>query len=209
MIFPPLYPTNCLGEYIANLGLKQLRIAETEKYPHVTFFFNGGRNIQYKNEQQVLIPSPKVTTYDQQPSMSAEGVKNHLTQAMVRDEQDVFVCNFANTDMVGHSGNLKATITAAETVDQMLGEICTTANHHGWQLIITADHGNADIMQDADTGEPHTAHTLSLVPFIIYNANKKNITMKKEAELIDIAPTMLALMAQQAPSEMTGKILFT
>lgn len=203
VIFPPNYPQHCLGEQIAKAGLRQLRLAETEKYPHVTFFFNGGRDIQYDQEERQLIPSPKVTTYDKQPSMSAIPIKNHLIKAIQEEAMDFFVCNFANTDMVGHSGQLNATIEAAETVDKALGEICLTAKKNQWQLVITADHGNAEIMQDINTGEPHTAHTLSLVPFIIYNAPHSS-HLKKEGSLVDIAPTLLNLLSQPIPSAMTG-----
>lgn len=208
VIFPPYYPQQCLGEHLADLSFRQLRIAETEKYPHVTFFFNGGRDIQYHQEQRYLIPSPKVATYDLQPEMSAKMIKNRLIHAIECDEMDMFMCNFANPDMVGHSGNLSATIIAVQTVDSMLGEVCATAKKYHWQLIITADHGNSEIMQDSITGEPHTAHTLSPVPFIIYNSPMTNIHLKQEGGLIDIAPTMLRLMSQEIPQEMTGTPLF-
>jgi 2,3-bisphosphoglycerate-independent phosphoglycerate mutase len=210
VVFPPEYPENTFGEYIESLGMKQLRIAETEKYPHVTFFFNGGRNIQQANEQQILIPSPKVTTYDLQPEMSAKEVTNSLIKTMCEEPIDVFVCNFANADMVGHSGNLTATIQAVETVDQMLGEICTTAEQEDWQLIITADHGNADMMHNSETDQSHTAHTLSLVPLILFNKDEQIpfTKLKEKGGLIDIAPTMLSLMGQEIPAQMTGEPLF-
>ena len=154
---------------IADSGLKQLRIAETEKYAHVTFFFNGGRETVFPGEERILVPSPKVATYDLQPEMSAPEVTDKVVEAIRSGHFDVVVLNYANTDMVGHSGLLDATVKAVETVDSCLGRLAEAVEAMGGTLVITADHGNAEMMRDPETGEPHTAHTLNPVPFIVVN----------------------------------------
>lgn len=192
-----------LGEFIANNKLSQLRIAETEKYPHVTFFFNGGRETPYEGERRIMINSPKVATYDLQPEMSAP----EITSAVIGDiqnNQPVFIClNFANTDMVGHTGVPKAIIKAAETVDGCLGEIIDVAKSHDYNMIIIADHGNADYMKNSD-GSPNTAHSLNPVPCIVISNETKEL---KEGVLADVAPTILELMGLEQPVEMTGMSL--
>jgi 2,3-bisphosphoglycerate-independent phosphoglycerate mutase len=195
---------NGLGEVIAQHGLKQLRIAETEKYPHVTFFFSGGREEAYAGEGRVLIPSPKVATYDLQPEMSAQGITNGLLD-YVHAEMPDFVClNFANTDMVGHTGIFEAAIKAAEVVDNCLGQIIDACLPLGYTFIIIADHGNSDYMIN-DDGSPNTAHTTNPVPVILVGStiNKAN-THLKDGKLADVAPTILKLMHMDQPKDMTG-----
>ena len=189
---------NTFGEYISNLGYTQLRIAETEKYAHVTFFFNGGKEEQYKNEDRILVPSPKVETYDMKPEMSANIVRDKVIDAIDSNKYNVIILNFANTDMVGHTGNLEATIKAVETIDTAIGMIYKKIMEHNGILLVTADHGNAEKM--LDNSEPFTAHTTNKVPFII---TKKDLKLK-EGRLCDIVPTMLDLMNLEKPKEMTG-----
>ena len=196
--FKPEELKNTFGEYISNLGYTQLRIAETEKYAHVTFFFNGGKEDVYKNEDRILVPSPKVATYDMMPEMSANIVRDKVIEAIDSDKYNVIILNFANTDMVGHTGNLDATIKAVETIDTAIGMIYKKALEHNGTLLITADHGNAEKMLD-DNGI-FTAHTTNLVPLII---TKKGIKLN-DGRLCDITPTMLDLMGLDKPSEMTG-----
>ena len=196
--FKPEELKNTFGEYISNLGYTQLRIAETEKYAHVTFFFNGGKEDVYKNEDRILVPSPKVATYDMMPEMSANIVRDKVIEAIDSDKYNVIILNFANTDMVGHTGNLDATIKAVETVDTAIGMIYKKVLEHNGTLLITADHGNAEKM--LENNEMFTAHTTNLVPLII---TKKGIKLK-DGRLCDITPTMLDLMGLDKPSEMTG-----
>ncbi|MBV8803006.1 MAG: 2,3-bisphosphoglycerate-independent phosphoglycerate mutase [Gammaproteobacteria bacterium] len=203
--FPSLSLNQIFGEYISNLGLRQLQIAETEKYAHVTFFFNGGIEQPYPLEDRILIPSPKVSTYDLQPEMSALEVTEQLVAAIESKTYDVIICNFANPDMVGHTGNLPATILAIETIDKCLGKIISTLKSVGGEAIITADHGNAELMFNEKTQQPHTAHTHELVPFIYVGRNATIIN--SNATLSDIAPTLLYLMDFPKPSEMTGQAL--
>lgn len=203
--FEPQSLNNILGEIISREGLKQLRIAETEKYAHVTFFFNGGVEQPFPHEDRILIPSPNVATYDLQPEMSAPELTNRLIEAIESGEYDLIICNFANPDMVGHSGNLKATIKAIETIDQCLGRIQKALQLTGGEMVITADHGNAELMYDPLTGQAHTAHTSNLVPFI-YMGRQAEIT-NKNGKLSDIAPTLLTLMNLPQPLEMTGHSL--
>jgi 2,3-bisphosphoglycerate-independent phosphoglycerate mutase len=205
--YPPELLKNILGEYLSAHHLKQLRIAETEKYAHVTFFFNGGIEEPYPNEDRILIPSPKVATYDLQPEMSAPEVTDKLVDAIQNENYDVIICNFANPDMVGHTGNITATIKAIETIDDSLKKVITALLAVGGEAIITADHGNAEMMFDPRTQQPHTAHTNELVP-VIYVGRHANIVEKRGA-LSDIAPTMLYLMNLPQPQEMTGESLFT
>jgi 2,3-bisphosphoglycerate-independent phosphoglycerate mutase len=205
VVFPPQSLTNILGEYLSLMGFKQLRIAETEKYAHVTFFFNGGIETPYPGEDRVLIPSPKVATYDLQPQMSAIPLTKRLVHEIKTREYDMIVCNFANPDMVGHTGNFEATVKAIETVDQCIGDIHQAIQETGGELLITADHGNAEKMFDYVTNQPHTAHTHELVPFI-YDGRKAKMAIQ-DGKLSDIAPTILYLMGLPIPAEMTGRPL--
>ncbi len=189
---------NTFGEYISNLGYTQLRIAETEKYAHVTFFFNGGNEEPYKNEDRILVPSPKVETYDLKPEMSANIVRDKVLDAIDSDKYNAIILNFANTDMVGHTGKIDAAIKAVETVDTAIGMIYKKVLEHNGILLITADHGNAEKM--VDNGKPFTAHTTNLVPLII---TKEEIGLD-DGRLCDITPTMLDLMNLDKPEEMTG-----
>jgi len=197
---------NGFGEYISSLGLKQLRIAETEKYAHVTYFLNGGKEQPYPGEDRILIPSPKVKTYDLKPEMSAFEVTDKLEEAIRSGKYHSIICNYANGDMVGHSGNLEAAIKAIEALDICIGRVVNTMQQCGGEVLITADHGNAEQMLDRATHQAHTAHTLNLVPFI-YAGRKAHIAAS--GALQDIAPTMLTLMGLPQPREMTGKSLIT
>ncbi|OZV12476.1 phosphoglycerate mutase (2,3-diphosphoglycerate-independent) [Tissierella sp. P1] len=194
-------PRNTLGEYISNKGLSQLRIAETEKYAHVTFFFNGGIEEPYANEDRALIPSPKVATYDLQPEMSAIEVKNEVLNRLGMDKYDLIILNFANPDMVGHTGVVSATVKAIETVDSCLGEIIELLIEKGGKALITADHGNAEMLINED-GSPVTSHTSNKVPLIL--VGYKDVELQ-EGILADLAPTILELMGLEKPEEMTGK----
>jgi 2,3-bisphosphoglycerate-independent phosphoglycerate mutase len=207
-LFPPEPLTQIFGEVIANAGLTQLRIAETEKYAHVTFFFNGGREQEFPGEDRILVPSPKVATYDEKPEMSAPEVTDKLVEAIASDKYDVIVVNYANTDMVGHTGDVKAAIKAVETVDQCLGRVCEAVYGKGGAIVVTADHGNAEMMFDTDTKQAHTAHTLNLVPLIIASkAFKGQKPTIPEGKLGDVAPTLLHLLGLPQPKEMTGTSL--
>ena len=197
---------NTFGEVVANNNLTQLRIAETEKYAHVTFFFNGGEEKQYKGEDRILVQSPKVETYDMKPEMSAYEVTDKVCEALTNDKYDVVILNYANTDMVGHTGSLQAAIKAAETVDECIGRVVKSIEEKKGNLIITADHGNAEQMIDYKTGEPHTAHTTNPVPIILITDNK-GFKLKENGQLADLAPTMLDLMGIKKPEEMTGESL--
>ncbi len=205
-LFPAIEIQNSLGEIIANAGLKQLRIAETEKYAHVTFFFNGGQEAPFPQEDRILVPSPKVATYDLQPEMSAKEVTQKLISALQKVPYELVVVNYANTDMVGHSGNLNASIRAVECVDQCLGELEKAVLALNGTLIITADHGNAEQVYDETLQEAHTAHTMNRVPFILVNNKLKNLSLA-DGKLSDIAPTILKLLDLPKPSPMTGKSL--
>lgn len=197
---------NTFGEYISKNGYTQLRIAETEKYAHVTFFFNGGEEKQYEGEDRILVPSPKVETYDMKPEMSAYEVTKKVLEAISEDKYDAIILNYANTDMVGHTGSLSAAIKAVETVDECVGEVVKLVEEKQGNLLITADHGNAEQMIDYKTGEPHTAHTTNPVPLILVTADK-NLKLKQGGKLADLAPTMLDLMNLEKPEEMTGESL--
>ena len=201
--FPHQPLRNGLGEYLSKLGLTQLRIAETEKYAHVTFFFNGGTETVFSGEDRVLVPSPKVATYDLQPEMSAAEVTEQATERIRSGEYDVIILNFANCDMVGHTGVFSAAVKAVETVDTCVGEVVRATAEMGGISMITADHGNAEKMLD-ENGQPHTAHTTNLVPFIVVGAATK---LRSGGRLADIAPTMLDLMGLECPAEMDGKTL--
>lgn len=199
--FPPLVLEDTFGEYVAKKGLKQLRIAETEKYAHVTFFFNGGVEACYENEDRDLIASPNVATYDLQPEMSAYLVTEKLLEELDKNEHDVIILNYANTDMVGHTGVFSAAVAACEAVDECLGKVCEKVKELGGTVLITADHGNADVMLAKD-GTPFTAHSTNPVPFIVYN---HNCELRSGGVLADIAPTMLRLLGLPQPASMTGK----
>ena len=193
---------NTFGEYISNLGYTQLRIAETEKYAHVTFFFNGGEEKQYKGEDRILVPSPKVETYDLKPEMSAIEVTDKVVEAIESEKYNNIILNFANPDMVGHTGNLEAAIKAIETIDECVGRVINAIDKVNGTLLITADHGNSEQMIDYKTGEPHTAHTTNPVPLILYGM--ENVTLNS-GKLADLAPTMLDIMGLEKPQEMTGE----
>ena len=204
--FPPESIQNSLGEYVSKLGLKQLRIAETEKYPHVTFFFNGGEEQVFPGEDRILVPSPQVATYDLQPEMSAPEVTDKLLGAIYSRQYDLIICNFANPDMVGHTGNLPAAIQAIETVDICLGRIVQAMQSIGGEVIITADHGNAECMEDHINHQPHTQHTTNPVPLLYIGRGAR---LADTGALCDLAPTLLAMMGLVQPAEMTGKPLIT
>lgn len=204
--FAPQTIENSLGEYVAALGMRQLRLAETEKYAHVTFFFSGGREEAFQGEERQLIPSPKVATYDLKPEMSAHEVTDAMVAAIKSKDYDLIVCNYANGDMVGHTGVFDASLKAVETIDQCLGRIRATLNETGGQCLITADHGNVEQMVDHDTNQPHTAHTSELVP-LIYIGPEAVTLDPAGGVLSDIAPTLLTLMNLDQPKEMTGRSL--
>jgi 2,3-bisphosphoglycerate-independent phosphoglycerate mutase len=195
---------NTIGEVLAAHGKKQIRIAETEKYPHVTFFFSGGREIAYEGESRIMIPSPKVATYDLQPEMSAFGITDAIIPEIENRSADFICLNFANADMVGHTGVFEAAIKAVETVDKCVQRIVTTALQNDYTIILTADHGNADYMINED-GSPNTAHTLNLVPYFVIDNDWKGTL--KPGKLGDVAPTILNMMSLPIPKEMTGEIL--
>ena len=203
--FPPFTLARILAEVLAERDLTQLRTAETEKYPHVTYFFNGGYEPPYKGEERTLVPSPKVATYDLMPEMSARGITDVLCAALERRSHDFLLCNFANADMVGHTGVMPAVITAVETIDECLGRIMAAAEPAGARVLVTADHGNAEMMVDPATGGPHTAHTTNPVPFIAVNAG--DAPLRHGGALCDVAPTVLGLLGVEPPPEMTGRDL--
>lgn len=204
-LFPPEKLEHILAEVVANAGLTQLHIAETEKYAHVTFFFNGGREDPFAGEERILIPSPKVATYDLKPEMSAYEVTEKLVEAINANRFDFIVVNYANTDMVGHSGDIKAAIKAVEAVDACLGKVADAVLAKGGALLVTADHGNAEMMFDHDTDQAHTAHTLNLVPaIVIREALRRRNKHLPEGKLADIAPTLLQLLELPKPPQMTG-----
>ncbi|HEY4136611.1 MAG TPA: 2,3-bisphosphoglycerate-independent phosphoglycerate mutase [Alphaproteobacteria bacterium] len=207
VLFPATPLTHILGEVIASAGKTQLRIAETEKYPHVTFFFNGGEERQFPGEERILVPSPKVATYDLQPEMSASEVTDKLVAAVEADKFDFILVNYANTDMVGHSGIFDAAVKAVEAVDACIGRLAAAVEKAGGTLIITADHGNAEMMQDPVTHQPHTAHTTNLVPVMLVNAPPEVTKVAADGKLADISPTVLDLMGLPQPREMTGHSL--
>jgi len=203
--YPPETLHNTLGEYLASLNKTQLRIAETEKYAHVTFFFSGGREAPFDGEERTLVPSPDVATYDLKPEMSAVELTDKLVAAITSGEFDAVICNYANGDMVGHSGVFDAAVIACETVDACLGRIAEAIEQSGGQCLITADHGNVEQMHNAETSQAHTAHTCEPVP-LIYLGNKA-LQLEANGTLSDIAPTLLSLMELPQPTEMTGRTL--
>ena len=202
--FKPETLVNTFGEYISKKGLKQLRIAETEKYAHVTFFFNGGEEKEYEGEDRILVPSPKVETYDLKPEMSALEVTDKVVEAINSGKYDSIILNYANPDMVGHTGSLEAAVKAVETIDGCVGKVVEAIEKQNGVLIITADHGNAEQMIDYKTGEPQTAHTTNPVPLILVGLEGVKL---KEGKLADLAPTMLDIMGLEKPQEMTGESL--
>lgn len=204
-IFPPKELTNVLGKVVSDAGLTQLRMAETEKYPHVTFFFNGGEEKVYPGEAHHGA-LPKVATYDLQPEMSAPELADKAVEAVGTGKFDMLVINFANPDMVGHSGILEAAVKAVEAVDACLGRLVDAVAAQGGALLVTADHGNCEMMRDPVTGGPHTAHTLNLVPLMLVNGPADAAGLA-DGKLADIAPTMLDLMKLPQPAEMTGRSL--
>jgi len=204
-LFAPQDMDRSLGSLVAAAGLRQLRIAETEKYAHVTYFFNGGEERVFPGEERILVPSPRVATYDLKPEMSAGEVTDKLVDAIRRRAFDVVVCNFANPDMVGHTGNFAAALKAVETVDHCLGEIARAVEDAGGLLVVTADHGNIESMRDATTGEIHTAHTTNPVPLVVVGAPKG--LRLHQGGLADLAPTLLDLLRLEQPAEMTGHSL--
>ncbi len=204
-MFPPYDLPNTLGAWVSSHGLRQLRVAETEKYPHVTFFFNGGIEPPLPGETRYMAPSPKVRTYDLQPEMSAAEVTTALVAAIRSGEQDLIVVNYANPDMVGHTGVIEAAIRAVEAVDASLGEVIAALDAAGGAMLVTADHGNCETMIDPETGGPHTAHTLNPVPLVLVGGPPS--TRLRDGRLADLAPTLLALMGLAPPPEMTGRSL--
>ncbi|WP_054774841.1 2,3-bisphosphoglycerate-independent phosphoglycerate mutase, partial [Methylogaea oryzae] len=202
--YPPESVANSFGEVLSKAGLKQLRLAETEKYAHVTFFFNGGIETPFPGEDRVLVQSPKVRTYDMQPEMSAPEVTDKLVAAIEGGEYDAIICNYANGDMVGHTGILPAAIKAVEILDHSLGRVLEAIRKVNGELLLTADHGNAEQMVDPTTGEPHTAHTMNPVPLVYVGRDFK---LADGGGLADVAPTLLDMLGLQQPSEMTGRSL--
>lgn len=205
-IFAPQSLSKIFGEVVSENGLTQLRIAETEKYAHVTFFFNGGEEAVYKGEERILVNSPKVATYDLKPEMSVYEVTEKLVDAIESKKFDTIICNFANGDMVGHTGIMDAALKAVAAVDECLGKVCAAIEKVGGELLVTADHGNAEKMIDEKTGEPYTAHTVGKVQAVLFN-DKNGVKKLNDGRLADIAPTLLEMLNIKQPSEMSGKSL--
>ena len=203
--FPPFTLAHILAEVLADNGRTQLRTAETEKYPHVTYFFNGGFEPPYKGEERLLVQSPRVATYDLAPEMSAAGVTDALCGALAKRKHDFLLCNFANADMVGHTGVMPAVIKAVETVDTCLDRILRSAEQAGAAVLVTADHGNCEMMIDPATGGPHTAHTTNPVPFVAVTGG--DAPLRAGGSLRDVAPTVLGLLGLEPPDDMTGRDL--
>jgi len=207
VVIPPESMANILANVMGQTNLRNLRVAETEKYAHVTYFFNGGVEKPFPGEDRVLVPSPKVATYDLKPEMSAAGIAEAVVQGVNDGTFDVMIVNFANADMVGHSGKIEPTIKAVESVDACLGEIEKAVRAKGGAMLITADHGNAELMIDPATGGPHTAHTTNPVPFIVVSENANQFTLKPNGSLRDVSPTILGMLSLPEPKEMTGQDL--
>ncbi len=207
VVIPPESLNNILANVMAEAKIRNLRVAETEKYAHVTYFFNGGVEQPFPGEDRVLVPSPKVATYDLKPEMSAAGIADAVVKAVDDGTFDVIIVNFANADMVGHSGKIEPTVKAVETVDACLGRIEPAVRGKGGAMLITADHGNAEMMIDPASGGPHTAHTTNPVPFIVIAENSKEFTLKPDGSLRDISPTILAMLGLDEPKDMTGQDL--
>ncbi|MGY0622612.1 MAG: 2,3-bisphosphoglycerate-independent phosphoglycerate mutase, partial [Paraglaciecola chathamensis] len=204
--YPPVALVNVMGEWLADHGKTQLRISETEKFAHVTFFYSGGKEDLYEGEERILIPSPKVATYDLQPEMNSTELTDKLVAAIESGKFDAIICNYPNGDMVGHTGNFDAAVKACEAVDTCIGRVVAAIEKIGGDCLITADHGNAEKMADEATGQAHTAHTSELVPF--WHVGQKT-TAREGGTLSDVAPTMLHLMGMEQPEEMTGKPIVT
>jgi 2,3-bisphosphoglycerate-independent phosphoglycerate mutase len=204
MVIPPESMANILANVMGGLNMRNLRVAETEKYAHVTYFFNGGVEQPFPGEDRVMVQSPKVATYDLKPEMSAEGIAQAVVKATNDGAFDVIIVNFANADMVGHSGKIEPTVKAVETVDACLAQIEKAVRAKGGAMLITADHGNAEMMIDPATGGPHTAHTTNPVPFIVMAEDANQYTLKPNGSLRDISPTMLGMLGLDEPKEMTG-----
>jgi len=204
VVVPPESLANILANVMGNLGLRNLRVAETEKYAHVTYFFNGGVEQPFPGEDRVLVPSPKVATYDLQPEMSAAGIADAVVKAAEDGTFDVVIVNFANADMVGHSGKIEPTVKAVETVDACLGRLYAAIKRTGGAMLVTADHGNAELMIDPATGGPHTAHTTNPVPFILATEDAARFRLRPDGALQDISPTILGLLGADQPADMTG-----
>src|SRR6202008_1178630 len=204
VVIPPESMANILANVMGQANLRNLRVAETEKYAHVTYFFNGGVEKPFPGEDRVLVQSPKVATYDLKPEMSAAGIADAVVKATEDGTFDVMIVNFANADMVGHSGKIEPTIKAVETVDACLGEIEKAVRAKGGAMLITADHGHAEMMMDPATGGPPTAHTTNPVPFIVVSENSKQFSLKPNGSLRDISPTVLGMLGVDEPKEMTG-----
>jgi 2,3-bisphosphoglycerate-independent phosphoglycerate mutase len=204
VVVPPESLTNILANVMSNLNLRNLRVAETEKYAHVTYFFNGGVEQPFPGEDRILVPSQKVATYDLKPEMSASDIADVVVKAIEDATFDVVIVNFANADMVGHSGKLEPTIKACETVDACLGRLYTALRQKGGAMLVTADHGNAELMADPATGGPHTAHTTNPVPFILVADDAKKFSLRSDGALQDISPTILGMLGIPQPKEMTG-----
>jgi 2,3-bisphosphoglycerate-independent phosphoglycerate mutase len=204
--FPPQSMARIVGEVVSGAGLTMLRTAETEKYAHVTYFFNGGIEVPFPGEERRLVPSQKVATYDLAPEMSAYGITDVLCSAITAGDHDFILCNYANGDMVGHTGSIPATLKAVETVDQCLARIVGAAEATGARLLVTADHGNCEMMIDPETGGPHTAHTTNPVPFLVVDGGNAH-TLRSGGALCDVGPTILGLLGLEQPAEMTGRDL--
>jgi 2,3-bisphosphoglycerate-independent phosphoglycerate mutase len=204
VLFPPETLDHILGQVVAEAGKTQLRLAETEKYPHVTYFLNGGTETPCPREDRILVPSPKVATYDLQPEMSAAEVTEKAVTAIASGKYDLIILNYANPDMVGHTGSLPAAIKAVETVDGGLGRIVAAVREQHGALLVTADHGNCELMRDPQTGGPHTAHTTNPVPVVLVNGPPGTI---RDGILADVAPTLLQMMGIPKPREMTGSTI--
>ncbi|HEU5163672.1 MAG TPA: 2,3-bisphosphoglycerate-independent phosphoglycerate mutase, partial [Thermoanaerobaculia bacterium] len=207
VVFEPLRITNYIGEVVADAGLRQLRIAETEKYAHVTFFFNGGSDRVSVGEERVLIPSPKVATYDLQPEMSVPELSARVAEAVRSRKYDFMVLNIANPDMVGHTGVMPAAVAAVEATDTALGTIMGAVEDVGGVMVMTADHGNCETMFDPSTGQPHTAHTTAPVPVVLFDPAKRWSSLRPGGALENVAPTILEIMGLPKPAEMTGTSL--
>jgi hypothetical protein len=206
--FEPFSMARIVAEVLADAGMSTLRTAETEKYPHVTYFFNGGNEVPYRGEERILVPSQKVATYDLMPEMSAPGITDVLVKAIEGRTHEFTLCNYANGDMVGHSGNIAATIRACECVDEQLTRIVAAAARSGARLLVTADHGNCEMMIDPKSGGPHTAHTTNPVPLVLVDESASDATpLRAGGALCDIGPTVLSMLGVGIPSEMTGKDL--
>jgi 2,3-bisphosphoglycerate-independent phosphoglycerate mutase len=204
VVFPPQSLTGSFAQLMEAEGMKNLRVAETEKYPHVSYFFNCGIEKPYEGEDRILVPSQKVATYDLAPEMSAQGITDTLVHDVEGRKHDVIICNFANADMVGHTGKLEAAIIAVETIDRCLARVVRAVKEAGGTLIVTADHGNAEQMWDTEANEAHTSHTCNPVPIILVHDALRGIKLKEGCSLRDVAPTMIGLLGVEKPKEMTG-----